>query len=359
MLDHGNTTQQPQKVTIRDVAREANVALSTVSNALAGKSNVSQSTRLRVQEIAARLGYRASTVARALRMQRTFAVGVLMSDIANPSSPDFLRGIEDILDREQCSLLVCNTDEMLDKQLAHMRVLLDRQVDGLVMLSQHCEQPEVRAALQSGPPFVLLQRRTRANLDDYVGADNLQGIIAAARHLVDLGHRRIGFIRGPVESSAAEERLQAFRHAVETFGLDADPTLIVQGGYRAEHGYRAAGTFFGMRRRPSAILAANDMSAIGVLDRAGELGIAVPGEVSLIGLDDIMIAACGPIDLTTIHLPRREMGAAAANLLTQRIRGKPGGPPRQICFPMELVVRGSTGPAPRRRPARRQRSVVA
>jgi LacI family transcriptional regulator len=333
------------KVSIHDVAREAGVALSTVSNALAGKDYVREATRAKVQEAADRLGYRASGVARALRMQRTFTIGVLLADVSNPSSPDFLRGIEDVADREASSLLVCNTDGLLEKQIAHMRVLLDRQVDGLVLISQYCDPPEVRQILESGTPFVLLQRRSRIHKDDYVGADNVEGITAALNHLAGFGHKRIGFMRGPIESSTVDERLDAFRQGVARMGLDTDPSLVVQGSYQVDGGYQAAQAFFAMKRPPSAILAANDMSAMGVLNAAHERGIRIPHDLSLIGLDDIQMASFAAIDLTTINLPKRDMGAAAATLLMQRIRRKRTVTSKQVSFPMKLIVRGSTGPA--------------
>lgn len=333
------------KVSIHDVAREAGVALSTVSNALSGKNNVKESTRIKVQEAAGRLGYRVSVMARALRMQRTFTIGVLLADVANPSSPDFLRGVEDVAERESCSLLVCNTDGVLEKQVAQMRVLLDRRVDGLVLLSQYCDPPLVRELLKSGPPFVLLQRRSRHHQDDYVGADNVEGITAAVEHLVELGHRRIGFVRGPSESVTADERLEAYRDVVKRLQLDDDPALVVRGNYQMSGGYRAAKDFFAMEQRPGAILAANDMSAIGVMNAAHEVGISIPGDLSLVGLDDIELASYAPIDLTTIALQRRDMGAAAATLLMDRIRQKRKRA-KQVLFPMRLVVRGSTGPAP-------------
>lgn len=347
MKSPAKPSQKP-KVSARDVAREAGVSLSTVSNALTGKDNISEETRTRVLEVVNRLGYRVSVVARALRMQRTFTLGVLLADISNMSSPDFLRGMEEVADRESCSLLVCNTDGQLKRQLAHMRTLIDRRVDGLLLLSQHCDDPEVREIFAGGTPYVLLQRRSTRHNDNYVGADNLEGITAAVQHLVDLGHRRIGFIRGPKESSTANERLEAYRVVAKRFELDLDAGLVVQGDHRIEGGHRAAKRFFAMKNRPTAILAANDMCAIGVINAAYETGIDIARDLSLIGMDDIAMSSLGPISLTTIAIDRKKMGATAATLLMQQIRdndadARPNA--QQIIFPMTLVVRGSTGPA--------------
>jgi LacI family transcriptional regulator len=342
-----SSLSKAKRISIREVAKDCGVALSTVSNALAGKTSVAEATRLKVEEAAKRLGYRASGVARALRMQRTFTIGVLMADVSNPSSPDFLRGIEDVADQEKCSLLLCNTDEILEKQISHMKVLLDRQVDGLVLVSQHCDAPEVRELLDSGTPFVLLQRRSLAHKDDYVGADNQAGISAAVQHLVELGHRRIGYMRGPVGSSTVAERVAAFQRVAAEHGLDTDDGLIVQGNYQIDGGYEAASRLLDLENPPTAILAANDMSAMGTFNAAHERGLRIPQDISVVGLDNIQMASFSFIDLTTINLPKRDMGAAAVTLLMQRIRKKRTVTAKEVSFPMELVVRGSTGVAPR------------
>lgn len=334
------------RVSIRDVARECDVSLSTVSNALANKHCVTDSTRKKVQAAALKLGYRVSGIARALRMQRTFTIGVLMADVSNPSSPDFLRGIEDVADHEKCSLLICNTDEIIDKQIAHMRVLLERQVDGLVLVSQHCEAPEIRQLLNSGTPFVLLQRRSPIFKDDYVGNDNREGILAAVKHLVDLGHRRIGFMRGPVASSTAIEKLAAFHSAIKSFRLDPNPALIVQGNYQIEGGYKSGGELLDLPLRPTAIIAANDHSAMGVFNAAADRGLLIPRDLSVIGWDDIQMASLPFVNLTTLQLPKREMGAVAATLLMERIRKKRMVTAKEVILPLRLTVRGSSGPAP-------------
>lgn len=328
------------------------MSLSTVSNALANKDCVKESTRLKVQEAALRLGYRVSAIARALRTQRTFTIGVLMADVSNPSSPDFLRGIEDVADIEKCSLLLCNTDEIVDKQISHMRVLLERQVDGLILVSQHCEAPEIRQLLNSGTPYVLLQRRSATFKDDYVGNNNQAGIQAAVEHLVNLGHRRIGFIRGPVTSSTAIEKLAAFHSAIKLFCLDSNPALIVQGNYQIEGGYKSAGKLLDLPLRPTAIIAANDLSSMGVFNAAADRGLIIPHDLSVIGWDDIQIASLPFVNLTTLHLPKREMGAAAATLLMNRIKKKRIVAAKEVILPLRLTVRGSSGPAPLLAPKR-------
>ncbi len=334
-----------RKVSIRDVATAAGVSLATVSNALTGKDNLSDETRSRVLDVVKKLGYRASATARALRIQRTFTIGVLLADISNMSSPDFLRGMEEVADREQYSLLVCNTDGQPARQLQLMRMLLDRQVDGLLLLSQRSDLPEVRALFDDFPAYVLIQRHTKRYNDNFVGADNRDGIDQCIRHLVALGHRRVGFIRGPRESSTAAERLGAYRHFTAAYGLERQPGLVIQGDHQIGGGYGAAKRFFSMARPPTAIISSNDMCAMGVMNAAYEAGIRIPEDVSLIGMDDIALSSFGPINLTTIAIDRKKMGATAAELLLDIIRRKRRAPAKRIIFPMHLVVRTSTGPA--------------
>jgi LacI family transcriptional regulator len=331
-----------KRPTIYDVAKAAGVAPSTVSNALAGKAHVSAASRKRVQDAVETLGFRALPAAQALRAGRSFAVGVLIWDVANPSFPDFIRGVEDVVVREGCTMLLCNTDGREDLQISHMRGLLQRGVDGLVLISQHVASPEIRALLNAGPPFVLVQRRSASHRDDFVGSDNRMGILAAIRHLRTCGHSRIGFVRGPAESSTVAERLAAFRNAVTEYGLDSEPELIYPGDYSIASGYQAATLMLQSSRPPSAIIASNDLNALGVMEAALQLGRSVPGDVSIVGFDDIQLASFSRIDLTTVHQPKRDMGKAAAELLLRRVMAADTAPAQEIIFPTRLIIRGST-----------------
>ncbi|MGP9818613.1 LacI family DNA-binding transcriptional regulator [Salinarimonas sp. NSM] len=332
-----------RRVTIKDVARETGLAVSTVSNALAGKPLVRPETREQVVEAARRLGYRASLVARSLRAQRSYAIGVLIEDVANPSAAAFVRGVEDLVDRAGCTLLLANTDGDVDRQVAAMQVLLDRGVDGLVMISQHLADERIREMLAGGIPTVLVQRRDPELDFDYVGADNSDGIREALRYVKGLGHHRIGYLTGPLVSSSARERLRTFRDGVAELGLDASEELVCHGRYSLDAGLEAAGYFSGMRQRPTCIFASNDMSAIGLIQGLGERGLDVPADVSIVGLDDIELARIKAIDLTTIRLEKREIGAEAARLLLRRV-DRPDAPARTVILPTRLIVRGTTSP---------------
>lgn len=347
-----------KRVTIRDVAAATGHAVSTVSNALAGKRYVSEATRKHVKAIAETLGYRPSALARSLRMQHSSTIGVLVPDVSNPAMPEFIRGIDDVAVREGCIILLCNTDEDVDRQVSQMQTLLDHQVDGIILISQHCEEPKVRQVLDGKTPFVLLQRRSWRFRDDYVGSDNVQGMQASVAYLHELGHRRIGLVTGPQISSTAMERLEAFEMAISELSCDTSPELIFRGDYTVQAGYEAMHAFARLDAMPTAVIASNDVCALGVQDAALELGLDIPADLSLLGCDNIELAGLRRINLTTLHLPKREMGAAAADLLIRRIRAKRPSAPREMIIPTRLVIRGSCAKprATAKRPARRSRS---
>ncbi|WEX07260.1 LacI family DNA-binding transcriptional regulator [Chelativorans sp. AA-79] len=334
--------QDQKRITIKDVARETGLALSTVSNALAGKSLVKPETRAYVLAAAERLGYRASIVARSLRAQRSFAFGVLIEDVANPSASAFVRGVEDVALGAGYTILLGNTDGDLERQVNAMRALIDRQVDGLVLISQHLDDERVRELL-SRVPAVLVQRRHPRVTLDYVGSDNVGGLNEALRYVWRIGHRRVGFVTGPLMSSSAQERLAAFRATAAELGLADTESLIFQGRYSFEMGLTAAGFFSGLREPPSCIFASNDVNAIGLIQGLSERGIQVPRDISVVGLDDIELAAIKAVDLTTIRLEKRAIGAAAARLLLKRI-DEPDRAPETLILPTQLVVRGTTAP---------------
>lgn len=333
-----------KRVTLRDVARETGLALSTVSNALAGKSLVKPETRDYVVETAEKIGYRASVVARSLRAQRSYAIGVLIEDVANPSASAFVRGVEDVVNRAGCTILLANTDGDLERQVAAMHALIDRAVDGLVLISQHLDDERVAEMLKGEVPAVLIQRRTPGLDLDYVGSDNSGGIREALNYVAKLGHRRVGYITGPLGSSSARERLDAFRQAAAELGLLEVDSLVYEGRYTFEAGLEAAGFYAGLPEKPTCIFASNDMSAIGLIQRLTERGLNVPRDISVVGLDDIELAGIRAIDLTTIRLEKRAIGAEAAQLLLRRV-DDPDAPVTTKILPTKLIVRGTTAMA--------------
>jgi LacI family transcriptional regulator len=333
------------KITIKQVAAASGVAPSTVSNALTGKGYVSPETRSRVVEIAASLGYRASSVARSLRLQQTWSVGLLLADVSNPFFPAVVRGIEDVLWRKQYNLVLCNTDYRKDKEAAYLRHLLDKRLDGLILASTASDSDDVLRLQSERVPFVMLNRRHVSAKTHYVGMDNEGGVGMAMEHLLALGHRRIGFIKGRADSSAAEERYQGYRKALRQAGIPFDEALVAYGDYTIESGHAAAVGLMGRPRLPTAIVSANDFMAFGAMALFKERGLRVPEEMSVIGFDDIFVSALPWIELTTVRPQSWQLGARAAELLLALIGGQETGLAHEVILPNELIRRATTARA--------------
>ncbi len=337
------TNLRQPTVTIKDVALACGVAPSTVSNALTGKGYVRAKTRDQVIAAAARLGYRASSLARGLRLQRTWTVGVLLADIANPFFPDLVRGMEDVLWAQHYNLMLCNTDYDKAKEAAYLRHLVDKRIDGLILASTAADSPEVLVLRERGMPFVMLNRRHRTLATDYVGIDNRGGTAAAVQHLAELGHSRIAFIRGPQDSSAAEDRLSGYLDEMRRRFALFDEQLIAPGDYSIEAGRRAGAQFLALDRRPTAIAAANDFMAVGAMAALREHGLTVPHDMSVTGFDDIFVSALPWINLTTLNPHSRELGVRTAEALLARIDKTANGPADIVLAPT-LIHRGTTAP---------------
>lgn len=333
------------KITIKQVAAASGVAPSTVSNALTGKGYVAPATRSRVIETAASLGYRASSLARSLRLQQTWSVGLLLADVSNPFFPAVVRGIEDVLWGKQYNLVLCNTDYRKDKEAAYLRHLLDKRLDGLILASTASDSDDVLRLQAERVPFVMLNRRHVSAKTPYVGMDNEGGVGMAMEHLLALGHRRIGFIKGRTDSSAAEERYQGYCKALRQAGIPFDEALVAHGDYTIESGHAAAVGLMGRPRLPTAIVSANDFMAFGAMALFKERGLRVPEEMSVIGFDDIFVSALPWIELTTVRPQSWQLGASAAELLLDLIGGQETSLAREMILPNELILRSTTARA--------------
>ncbi|WP_246704647.1 LacI family DNA-binding transcriptional regulator [Rhizobium sp. P32RR-XVIII] len=273
-------------------------------------------------------------------MNRTSAIGVLVADVANPSVADHLRGIDDVTMRENLSVILCNTDDIASRQLTLMEGMRDRNVDGMILISQRSRGEEFRS-LMSDVPFVLMHRRSVEFPDPYVGTDNHQAIKVVMDHLIDLGHTRIALVEGPQDSSTVQERQRAYRAIVRLKGLDDDEALIIKSDYGLAAGREAAEHVFKMRHRPTAVIASNDMNALGFLEAAREMNVRIPEDMSLTGADDIPFAQFSGVELTTTRPPRRKMGVCAAEMLVRMIKGENLTGEAHI-FSTELVIRRTT-----------------
>ncbi len=332
------------RATITDVASEAGVHPSTVSRVLNGHagSMIAPATRQRVLDAADRLGYRPSALARSLRLQRTLTLGMLVPDITNPFFSSIIKGAEDAARERGYNLILCNSEDEPEREATYLRVLRQRQVDGLLIASSQMADDTIAELREEAFPFVLLNRATQDARDLAVVVDNHAAAVEVVAHLAALGHRRVGHIAGPQNTTTGVDRLEGYRAGVLAYGLADEPALVVEAeAFSEEAGHQALGILRDGPARPTAVFAANDLIAIGMLKRLREIGARVPRDLSIVGFNDIPLAGLLEPALTTVRVPQLEMGVAGAHLLIDRLEGRPIVDVR-LTLPTELVIRGSS-----------------
>jgi LacI family transcriptional regulator len=336
------------RITIIDVAKAASVHPSTVSRVLNGKAdlNLLPETRARVVAAARKLGYRPSLLARSLRLQRTFTLGMLVANITNPLFPGIIKGVDDAGHARGYNLVLCNTEDKSEREATYLRVLGERHVDGVLIASSFTAEATLAGLRRQRFPFVLVNRGTRRD-DLSVQPDNRGGMAQAVRHLVELGHRRIGVLAGPQTTTTGQERLDGARAALRTHRIRLfEEQIAVAEGFQEADGYRAGRRLLRANEPPTALLCANDLIALGALRAARELELDVPTDLSIVGFNDIPHADLLDPPLTTVHVPQYAMGVRAATLLIAAIENEPIERRRDI-LETHLVVRGSTATAAR------------
>lgn len=339
----------PAPPTLADVARAAGVHPGTASKALGPNwhGTVAAGTARRVRAAAERLGYQPNAMARALRTRRSFSVGVMLPDLTNPLFPPIVRGLEEVLRPNGLVSLVVNTDNDPGREARLFAALQARQCDGYVLATASRSDAVVEEIARRGVPAVLVNRLTEAPLVPSVAGDEAAAVGAAVEYLVELGHRRIAHIAGPRDLSTGYVREHAFHDAVRRHGLvAAECPTVPAGAYTEAAGHHAALALPVGSCRPTAILAGNDLLALGAIDGLLEQGIACPSEVSVVGFNDMPFLSRMSPGLTTLHLPKREMGVQAAKLLLDRIADASTPDARRLLLPCPLIIRESTAPPP-------------
>ena len=334
--------------TLRDVARLAGVHPGTASRALNAetRSLVKEATLRRVLEAAEELSYRPNPIARSLRTSRSFTAGVVIPDITNPLFPPIVRGIEDTLNGAGYTALVANTDNDPLRERHAVEALRARQVDGFIAASARREDPALEELIEVGIPVALVNRRFLDGRLPAAAVDDRLGMRLAIEHLAALGHREIAHAGAPQTLSTGSERYAGFVDGMGAVGLEADPDLVLFGDALREHeGARLCAELLARGKPFTAVVAANDLMALGCYDVIAERGLACPADLSVVGFNDMPFAARFAPPLTTVHVPQYRMGVTAAELLLERL-ARPDAPVREVLLSPELVVRGSTGPPP-------------
>ena len=330
--------------TIADVARAANVSVSTVSRVVRDHADVGAETREKVLEVIDQLSYRPSPIARALVRGWSQTIALLMSDIANPFYPELAKHVEQEASKHGYSVVICNTDDNPRDSKRLVQRLLNQGIEGFIHASVGNDESGILGVLGSVNSIVFTNRRPRSSTCSYVVSDNRKAAVLLTTHLLKRGHRRIGFIAGPEFATNATERLEGFQSTMSNHPDAA--SVIAEGDFSPESGARAVGSWLRLRTRPTAVIGINDSVALGAMERLLGAGYSVPGDVAVAGFDDIALASSPVIGLTTVAQHIEGLAQRSVRLLLRRLEQGAGGKPVHEVLDPELVIRRTTSPPP-------------
>jgi LacI family transcriptional regulator len=330
--------------TISDVAKLAGVSTMTVSRVINNSGYISQEARERVERAITELGYVPNALARSLRFKQTKTIALIVTDITNPFFTTLARGVEDTTRGAGFSVIFCNTDETESEESEYLNVLVQRQVDGFLLVPAQDSGASITLLKARGLPVIVLDRRLQGSPTDAVRSDSEQGAYELVRHLIALGHRRIAVLSGSARVSTAVDRVSGYMRALREAGIEKDDQLILFDRFTQGDGYLMTQQALAINPRPTAIFAANNIIAFGTIRALREAGLQVPDDISLVTFDDLPLSMIWDPFLTVAAQPAYEIGRRAAELLLDRLAGE--GPPetQEIVLPTELIVRRSSAP---------------
>ena len=334
-------------VSIKDVADIAGVSVATVSRTLAKPEKVAPATREKVMEAVQASGYVANVLASNFRRRKSQTIIVLVPDIANPFYSRIIQEIELLARERRYQILLGETQQDLELEQAYGDLALQRMADGIISLGMHIPfryRKSRKSPDPKWPPLVMACEYSGELAVPTIAIDNCKAAEDATQHLLDLGHRELAFIGGPRDFPLSIDRLKGFRAALSRAKIKPNKGFTLSGEFSLEFGAHAARTLLSQSKRPSAILCASDELAMGAMHAAHQLGLNVPGELSVIGFDDIEVAAYTNPPLTTVRQPMAELGRRAMKILLATLNNEPV-PEARILLPHELIVRGSTAKA--------------
>lgn len=330
---------------IKDIAERAGVSVATVSRALSGSSLVTDETRKRVNALARELNYRPNVSARNLRTRRSMSVLLVVRDVGNPFYLEILKGVEATAREAGYAVLMGNTENDPDREVEYFNMLRDGHADGMILMTGKLPPPQPgESADLSHLPVVIALEMIEGSGFPHVQIDNVAAAQAAVEHLIALGHRRIAHIAGPLPEVMALHRRDGYRVAMKAAGLDIPEGYEVRGDYLLESGEARAAELFALPEPPTAIFAANDEMAYGAIHALRRLGRDVPGDVSVVGFDDLYLSKAFYPPLTTVSQPRADIGRTAMSQLLNVLSDGDVGAEPAIVLPTTLNIRGSTAP---------------
>ncbi len=343
---HRNTAK------IADVARLAGVSVATVSRTLARPEVVTEETRTRVLAAVRDTGYTPNISARNLRVRKTMVVLVAVPDIANPFFAEVLQGIDDTLSTAGYGLIIANLAGSPEKEARYVDLVCAGQADGVLLLCGHVMRSPDRDLREARVPLVAACEYIPRESFPQVTIDNVATAREAVAHLIELGHTNIAYLSGPKSNILAQQRLEGYRQALREAAIAADAELILPGDFTFRTGVEAGRALLALEplARPTALFAANDEMAIGLIKTVHAAGLQIPDDLSVVGFDGIAYADYCEPTLTTVVQPRRELGATAAAELIALMTTDKSGPRKDITLPARLMLRDSTGPCRRTAP---------
>jgi LacI family transcriptional regulator len=329
---------------IKQIAARARVSIATVSNVISGNRRVSALLAARVRMAIEELDYHPNHVARSLKVKQTNMLGMIIPDITNPFFPEVMRGAEDASHERKYLLVTANTNEHAEREHEVISVLRSHRVDGLLVAVApgRGAMARIERAAHAGTPVVFLDRVPRGTKLDSVTVDNVKGAQNCVRHLIRLGHQEIAIVTGSLSLEIGRQRLRGYEAALKEVGIRVQRSMIFEGDFREDSGYRCAKEIFIRQHRPTALFVSNGVMTLGVLQALDELGVECPRDLSLATFDDLPFARAFHPRLTCVAQPAYDLGFKGATLLIDRIEGRVSKAPVKIELESELRIREST-----------------
>jgi LacI family transcriptional regulator len=329
------------RVTIKDIAREANVSETTVSRVLNDKPDVSDETKAKIEKIMKEKGYKPNGIARGLVLDKTYTIGLIIPDISNPYFPEVAKGVENKAKDLGYSVIFSDTDNDKEEEKNAIELLKSKRVDGIILSLSIKNSNELKKLEKEDFPVVQIDRKVPGSKYPTIAIDNNDSAFKATKHLIDMGHTKIAHLTGDLDTKTGQDRLVGFKQALSQFDISYKEDWILEGDYSKESGFKLTNILLEQEERPTAIFAANDLMAIGAYEAIFNYGLKIPKDISIIGHDDIGIASTIRPGLTTMAQPKYKLGQEAAKILIKEIEDKKIEAGKSILLELSLVERES------------------